>query len=61
MRPVPERTSAVGELCAGLRVQCRVIVALVIRDMMMRHGRANVGFLWVILEPMILTAAIMLM
>lgn len=61
MRSVLERRSALGGLRAGLRVQCRVIAALVIRDMMMRYGRANIGFLWVILEPMILTAAIMLM
>lgn len=35
--------------------------ALIIRDMMMRYGRANIGFLWVVLEPMLLTAGVMLL
>jgi len=46
---------------AGLSVQSRIIKALIVRDMMMRYGRANIGFLWVILEPMILTAGVMAM
>lgn len=31
-----------------------------IRDLMMRYGRDNIGFAWVILEPMILTVGVMI-
>src|SRR5262245_43972077 len=48
-----------GALWRGFSVQTRCLKALMIRDMMMRYGRANIGFLWVILEPMILTAGVM--
>jgi capsular polysaccharide transport system permease protein len=37
-----------------------VLEALAVRDMMMRYGRGNLGFLWVLLEPMILTIGVML-
>jgi capsular polysaccharide transport system permease protein len=43
----------------GVAVQWRTIRALMIRDMMLRYGRDNIGFAWVILEPMILTAGVM--
>jgi capsular polysaccharide transport system permease protein len=46
-------------LWRGLTVQARCIHALMIRDLMMRYGRDNIGFLWVILEPMILTVGVM--
>lgn len=45
----------------GLAVQIRSIKALMIRDMMVRYGRNNIGFLWVVLEPMILTAGVLVM
>lgn len=48
-----------GELLEGWRIQRRTIHALMVRDMMMRYGRENIGFLWVILEPMILTLGVM--
>ncbi|MDZ4840771.1 MAG: ABC transporter permease [Hyphomicrobium aestuarii] len=47
------------DVLSGARVQARILGALAIRDMMKRYGRANIGFLWVVLEPMILTAAVM--
>lgn len=37
-----------------------VIRALIIRDMMVRFGRSHLGFIWTVLEPMILTAGVML-
>lgn len=46
-------------MTVGLKVQARILRALIVRDMMMRYGRANIGFLWVILEPMILTVGVM--
>lgn len=42
-----------------LRAQARTIRALMLRDMMLRYGRENIGFVWVVLEPMILTAGVM--
>src|SRR5258708_25019048 len=49
----------VRELLRGWSIQRRSIRALVLREMMMRYGRDNIGFTWVILEPMILTAGVM--
>jgi len=37
----------------------RCIEALMVRDLMMRYGRGNIGFLWVLLEPMLLTVGVM--
>ena len=49
-----------GSLVAGWQVQGRNIRALILRDMVVRFGRDNIGFVWVILEPMLLTAGVML-
>lgn len=46
-------------LWVGFRIQARTIKSLMLRDMLMRHGRENIGFGWVIFEPMILTAGVM--
>lgn len=46
-------------LLVGLVIQARTIRGLMLRDIMMRYGRDNIGFIWVILEPMILTAGVM--
>jgi capsular polysaccharide transport system permease protein len=51
--------SSEGSLKAGLATQWRVIHALMVRDMMMRYGRDNLGFVWTVVEPMILTAGVM--
>jgi capsular polysaccharide transport system permease protein len=37
-----------------------IIGALIIRDMMGRFGRRHLGFVWTVLEPMILTTGVML-
>jgi capsular polysaccharide transport system permease protein len=44
----------------GLIAQFRNVRALILRDMMMRYGRDNIGFVWVILEPLLLTGGVML-
>lgn len=44
---------------AGLGVQLRVLYALMIRELMTRYGRENIGFLWLALEPMILCAGVL--
>ncbi len=43
----------------SLIVQFRVISALAVRFLMTRYGRGNLGFLWVIVEPMILCVGVM--
>jgi capsular polysaccharide transport system permease protein len=42
----------------GVGIQFRVLHALLIRELMTRYGRSNIGFLWLILEPMILCAGV---
>jgi len=37
---------------------CRIVWALVMREMATRYGRDNLGFLWVIAEPMIFCSAV---
>jgi capsular polysaccharide transport system permease protein len=39
-------------------IQIRVINALIIREIITRFGRHNVGFLWLILEPMLFTLGV---
>lgn len=40
-------------LAEGWRVQRKVIVALMIRELTTRFGRENIGFLWVMAEPLL--------
>lgn len=42
----------------GLRIQLRVLHALMLREMLTRYGRHNIGFLWLFLEPMMFTFAV---
>lgn len=41
-----------------LAVQGRVLHALLIREMLTRYGRNNIGFLWLFVEPMLFTIAV---
>jgi ABC-type polysaccharide/polyol phosphate export permease len=43
---------------ASLMVQRRVLHALLIREMLTRYGRNNIGFLWLFVEPMLFTVVI---
>lgn len=45
-------------LSRGWRIQLRVIHALMMREVITRFGRANLGVLWLIGEPMLFTAAV---
>lgn len=47
-----------GSFRHGLRIQLRVIHALILRELLTRYGRHNLGFLWVFIEPMIFTLAV---
>lgn len=44
----------------AINAQWRVLKALIIRDLMIRYGRDNIGFAWTVLEPMILCAGVTL-
>jgi len=49
-----------GLLAAG-KVQLRVISALMIREALTRYGHENLGFFWIMGEPLVLTVGVMLM
>ena len=52
--PVPEITS----LTRCWLIQQRVLKALVLREMLTRYGRHNIGFLWLFVEPMLFTLGV---
>lgn len=43
----------ISDILDGWRVQVRVIKALMIRELTTRFGRENIGFLWVMAEPLL--------
>ncbi|MGE0797616.1 MAG: ABC transporter permease [Lautropia sp.] len=45
-------------LAHSLRVQSRVVGALLVRESLTRYGRHNLGFLWMFLEPMLFTIGV---
>ena len=47
-----------GSFAHSLSIQARVIGALVMRELHTRYGRENVGYLWMIGEPMLLATVI---
>lgn len=51
----PTATVPLGQ---SLRIQARVIDALLRREMLTRYGRHNIGFLWLFVEPMIFTIGV---
>lgn len=61
MNSAQSETPGFPQFVAGLKIQARVLGALVMREMLTRYGRENIGFLWLILEPMILTLGVMTM
>ncbi|NPD68334.1 ABC transporter permease [Lichenicola cladoniae] len=48
----------VVSLLTLIRVQLRVIGALIIRELHTRYGRENIGFLWVVGEPILFCAGV---
>ena len=42
----------------SLLIQKRVIFALLMREVITRYGRHNIGFLWLFVEPMLFTAGV---
>jgi ABC-2 type transport system permease protein/capsular polysaccharide transport system permease protein len=47
-----------GSFALGLVVEQRVIGALLMREVLTRFGRHNIGFLWLFVEPMIFTIGV---
>ncbi|MDK4624423.1 ABC transporter permease [Kingella kingae] len=45
----------------SLAIQKRVIGALLMREIITRYGRANIGFLWLFIEPLAMTVMLVLM
>ena len=52
-----DNTSFLG----SLKIQGRVIGALLMREIITRYGRRNLGFLWLFVEPLLLTITIVTM
>ncbi|KVG43691.1 MULTISPECIES: ABC transporter permease [Burkholderia] len=46
---------------SALRIQLRVIGALLMREIITRYGRHNIGFLWLLLEPIIFTVGVVIL
>jgi capsular polysaccharide transport system permease protein len=45
----------------GWRIQTRVVHALMIRELHTRFGRENIGFLWIMAEPMLFAGLVAIM
>ena len=45
----------------SLAIQKRVIGALLMREIITRYGRNNIGFLWLFVEPLMMTLLIVMM
>ena len=52
--------SGLDMLLTGLARQGSVINALALRELQHRYGRANIGYLWVIVEPLMLASVVTL-
>lgn len=51
-------TKDISTLRRSLEIQFRVIGALLMREVITRYGRHNIGFLWLFLEPMLFTLGV---
>jgi len=58
---LPPARSEFDRTIEGLRIQGRVIHALLLRELQTRFGRGHLGFLWLFLEPLLLAAMIGIM
>ena len=53
--------SNLRKLHEGWRIQLRVIHALMIRELTTRFGRENIGFLWIMVEPLLFAGLVAIM
>jgi ABC-type polysaccharide/polyol phosphate export permease len=51
-------TAQVKQLFRSSAIEWRVIHALLLREMLTRFGRHNIGFLWLFVEPMLFTLGV---
>jgi len=51
-------TYGTARLWEGVRIQARVIGALLLREVITRYGRHGIGVFWILLEPMLFTLGI---
>jgi capsular polysaccharide transport system permease protein len=56
--PVTHNKAATASLLSPLRTQLRVIGALLMREILTRYGRKNIGFLWLFVDPILFTLTI---
>jgi capsular polysaccharide transport system permease protein len=52
------REAQSASLWESFRIQLRVIGALLMREVLTRFGRHNIGFMWMFVEPMIFTLGV---
>lgn len=50
--------STPAPLYRSLQIQLRVVHALLMREVLTRYGRHNIGFLWLFVEPMLFTLGV---
>lgn len=50
-----------ASLAQGWHIQVRVIKSLIIRELSTRFGRENIGFLWMMVEPLLFPALVAVM
>src|SRR5579862_4338869 len=48
-----------GTFIGSARIQRRIIGALLLRELLTRFGRHNIGFLWLFVEPMLFTMGVL--
>lgn len=48
-------------LFGAMRVQARVVMALMLRGALSRYGHENIGFFWLMGEPLLMTCGVMVM
>ncbi|MEE4454255.1 ABC transporter permease [Novosphingobium resinovorum] len=53
--------SSMQRLKEGWRIQVRVIHALTLRELHTRFGRENIGFLWIMVEPLLFAGLVAIM
>lgn len=58
LAPSRRLAGSLAELADAFDVQRHVIGALIMRELHTRYGRENIGYLWMLLEPGLLAAAV---
>lgn len=54
----PPAEGRAHSLAECFHTQCRVIGALIMREILTRYGRHNIGFMWLFAEPMMFTLGV---